>query len=148
MTTCPVCDSKLPIAGGKHRSLEQHRRYFAVIKAAFQQWPDRDQFTSENDLRKYLQLCAGHGKVVAEIPLSGISKEVARFVATQAIKAAGEYALPVIRGDNLRIIKPLSVAFDKMSHAEFCKLSDDVCAIVENTIGVSAENLLTERETA
>ena len=148
MTHCPVCDTELPMKGGKSRSLEQHRRYFAIIKAAFQHWPDRDKFTSENELRKYLQLCAGYGTVVAEIPLSGINKEVARFIATQAIKAAGEYAMPVIRGDNLRIIKPSSIAFDKMKHDDFCRLSDDVSAIIENTIGVKVDDLIRETEHA
>ena len=148
MPHCPVCETKLPLPNGKSRSLDQHRRYFAIIKAAFQQWPDSDKFTNENDLRKYLQLCAGHGTVVAEIPLSGINKEVARFIATQAIKAAGEYAMPVIRGDNLRIIKPNSVAFDKMKHSDFCKLSDDVSAIIESSIGVKVDDLIRETEHA
>jgi hypothetical protein len=142
--TCPVCESKLPVKGGTPRSLAQHKRYFAIIKAAFQQWPERDEFNDENDLRKYLQLQAGHGVVVAEIPLPGIKKEVARFVAAQAIKAAGEYAMPLVRGNNLRIVKPLSIAFDKMPHEEFCRLSDHVCAIIEHRIGVKVDDLIRE----
>ena len=145
-TTCPVCDSKLPVKGGTPRSLAQHKRYFAIIKAAFQQWPERDEFNDENDLRKYLQLMAGHGVVVAEIPLVGIKKDIARFIAAQAIKAAGEYALPLPRGNNLRIVKPLSIAFDKMPHQEFCKLSDAVCDIIEGRLGVKVDALIREHE--
>jgi len=145
---CPVCDSKLPIAGGKPRSLDQHRRYFAVIRAAFVQWPERDNFSDKNEFRKYLQIMAGAGDVVAEIPVAGLGKEIAKFIAMQAIKAAGGYAVPLIRGDNLRIVKPKSVAFDKMKHADFCRLSDDVCALIEEKLGVSADDLIRETEAA
>ena len=42
---------------GKSRSTPQHRRYFALIKAAFKHWPESHdiQFGSAEGLRDYLQ---------------------------------------------------------------------------------------------
>jgi hypothetical protein len=148
MSHCPICESKLPMTGGKPRSYDQHKRFFAVIRAAFEHWPERDKFSDEVEFRKYLQVMVGAGEVVAEIPVAGLGKEIAKFIAMQAIKASGGYAVPVIRGDNLRIVKPKSVAFDKMKHEEFCKVSDRVCAYIETVLHVSADDLIRETEAA
>jgi hypothetical protein len=45
--TCPHCGGGLD--GGKPRSLEQHRRYFALMRAVFHHWPETHhvQFSSE-----------------------------------------------------------------------------------------------------
>lgn len=147
MTTCPVCASKQPVAT-KGRSLDQHRRYFAVINAAFAQWPEREDFQSADELRKYLQVRAGAGDVVAEIKVAELGGEIARHIAMAAMRAADGYAVPIVRGDCLRIVKPRSVAWDKMRHEDFCKLSDAVCDLIERKLGVAADDLIRETEAA
>jgi len=100
----------------KPRSTPQHRRFFALIKAAFKHWPEGHevQCGSAEGLRDYLQIKAGFG-----VPHK------------------------IVRGDTTYIwFEHKSVAYDKMSQEEFSKLADKVEAIIEDTIGVPADKLL------
>lgn len=130
----------------KPRSVEQHRRYFALIKAAFHHWPEghERQFASDEELRKWAQMKAGHREIGASIPLTGMQKERAMLLAEAAIRAAGSYAVPVIHGDVLVVFRPKSIAFDKLGHKAACQLFDEVAAVIEAEIGVPAEKLLKE----
>lgn len=146
---CPHCGCEIETnRSGKPRSVEQHRRFFAMIKAAFEHWPESHerQFSSAEEMRKYLQMKAGYREVGATIPLTGINKQRAMLLAEAAIRAAGSYAVPVINGDVLVVFKPKSIAFDKLSHKDACRLFDDVEAFIEDAIGVPAQTLLKEQE--
>lgn len=144
MGACPTCGHEVK----SPRSLEQHRRFFSVIKAAFTHWPElhEKQFASEDECRKWLQMRAGHREVAARIPLVGIRKEQAVMLAEAAIRAAGSYAVPVIHGSELVIWKPKSIAFDKLGHAAFCELNTTVDEILKTEIGLSGDELLNERQ--
>lgn len=146
---CPHCGSDLG-EPGKGRSVPQHRRFFALCRAAFDQWPEKAerQFTSAEELRKYFQMRAGYREIGAQIPLTGISRERAMLLAEASIRAAGAYAVPVIHGDTLVIFRPKSIAFDKLGHKDACALFDDVAAFIATEIGVPADQLLKEAETA
>lgn len=143
---CPTCGR--PRDKAKPRSIEQHRRYFCLLKAAFDNWPEshEHQFASVEELRKYLQMKAGHREVGASIPLTGVRKESAKLLAEAAIRAAGSYAIPVIHGDTLVVFRPKSVAFEKLDHKAACALFDEVSAYIEEAIGVPADTLLRELE--
>jgi len=145
MTNCPHCGCDIA-PSGKPRSPEQLRRYFAMIKAAFHHWPERHphQFANSEELRAFLQMKAGHRIVGAQIPLTGMSKERAMLLAEAAIRGAGSYAMPVIHGDVLVIFRPKSIAFAKMEHGEFCRLSDMVESVIQAETGLQASQLLTE----
>lgn len=147
---CPECGAVFAHDGKKPRSLEQLRRYFAVMKAALYHWPETHerQFANTDELRAYLQMKAGHREVGAQIPLSGMSKERATLLAEAAIRGAGSYAMPIIHGDTLVIFKPKSIAFHKLSHQAFCALNSDIDAIVESEIGIHPDRLLKETESA
>lgn len=148
MTNCPHCGCELtPAEGGKARSPEQLRRYFAMIRAAFTHWPEahQHQFASSEELRAWLQMKAGAREIGAQIPMTGMSKERAMLLAEAAIRGAGSYAWPVIHGDTLVIFRPKSVSFAKMAHADFCRLSDDVAAVIETETGNKVDALLRER---
>jgi hypothetical protein len=149
---CGDCGSTNVVDGGKssRRSLPQLKRYHAMIRAAFHQWPEahlsEHGIGSEDDLRKHLQMRVGHKEIAVVIDdIGSMSKAVAMTVATAAFKAAGAYSMPVMHGDKLVIFVPKSVAFHKMAHTDFCKLSDDVEAIIEAEIGVKADQLLREK---
>ena len=47
MSTCPCCGYNLS-AKAKPRSLEQHKRYFALINPAYAQWPEMHDFKPDN----------------------------------------------------------------------------------------------------
>ena len=142
---CPQCAAK-----AKPRSPEQHRRFFALMRAAFMHWPDAHerQFASQEELRKWLQMKAGWREVGAQIPISGIPKDKALFLAKAAIQAAESFAEPVFYKDNLVIFKPKSIAFAKMGPAEFNALNDAVSQVIEAEIGIAADRLLKETESA
>jgi hypothetical protein len=151
MTSCPHCGCDLHEEPGKSpRSVPQLRRYFSLIKAAFMHWPEvhERQFSSAEECRKYLQMKAGYREISATVPLLGIPKERAVFVAEVSIRAAGGYAMPVLHGDTLVIFKPKSIAFRKMAHKDFCKLSDEVEAVIFAEIGIPGDKLLKETERA
>lgn len=146
---CPECGFVLS-DGKKPRSIDQHRRYFAVMRAAFMHWPETHerQFANAEELRAYLQMKAGHREIGAQIPLSGMSKERAMLLAEAAIRGAGSYAMPVIHGDTLVIFKPKSIRFSSLGHQAFCALNSDIDAIIEKEIGVNGDRLLKETEAA
>jgi hypothetical protein len=148
MTDCPHCGCELDQGhGGKKRSTHQLRRYFSMIKQAWVHWPESNmnQFASSEELRAWLQMKAGAREIGAQIPMTGMSKERAMLLAEAAIRGAGSYAWPVIHGDTLVIFRPKSVSFAKMAHADFCKLSDDVAAVIEAETGIKVDDLLREQ---
>lgn len=148
MKSCPHCGCELDApSGGKPRSVEQIRRYFALIRAAYHHWPESHerQWSSSEELRAWLQMKAGAREVGAQIPLAGMSKDRAMLLAEAAIRGAGSYAMPAMHGDVLVIFRPKSVSFARMPHNDFCQLSDDVAAIIEDETGLTAEQLLRER---
>lgn len=149
MSTCPHCGCEI-VKAGKPRSVEQLRRYFAMVRLAFENWPENNerQFASVEECRKYLQMKAGHREIGASIPLTGISKERAVILAEASVRAAGAYAVPVIHGDALVVFRPKSIAFGKLSHHDFCKLNDDVANVIEAETGIKVDDLMKEASAA
>ena len=148
--SCPACGFALSETEKAARSLPQLRRYFAMIRAAYHHWPEANerQFASEHEARAYLQMKAGHREIAATIPITGMRKEQAVILAEAAIRAAGSFALPILHGDTLVIFKPKSIAFAKLSHTEFCRLADDVDAVIFAETGMHGEELLRQTEAA
>lgn len=145
MTTCPHCGCGLSVHdGGRPRSVEQIRRYFAMLRLAWAHWPEAHsrQFSSADEMRAWLQMRAGAREVGAQIPLSGMSKERAMLLAEAAIRGAGSFAWPALHGDVLVIFRPKSISFAKMAHADFCRLSDDVQAIIAAETGIDVTDLM------
>jgi hypothetical protein len=116
------------------------------MRATFDNWPESHphQFASVEEMRKFLEMKAGHRIVGAQIPLAGMSKERAMLLAEAAIRGAGSYAMAVIHGDVLVIFRPKSISFAKMEHGEFCRLSDMVESVIQAETGLQASQLLTE----
>lgn len=120
------------------------------MKAAFHHWPETHarQFASQDEMRKWLQMKAGWREVGAQIPIAGIPKDKALFLAKAAIQAAESFAEPVFYKDNLVIFKPKSIAFANMRQAEFNELNEAVSQVIEQEIGITADQLLKETENA
>jgi len=149
--TCPECGSVFSSkAKGKPRSLEQHRRYFALMRAAFEHWPETHprQFGDAEECRKYLQMKAGYREIAAQIPLVGMNREKVLTVVEAAVRAAGSYAVPVLHGDTMVIFKPKSIAFRALPHQAFCALNNAVDEVIFAEIGIKADDLLRETEQA
>ena len=149
MSTCPCCGYNLS-AKAKPRSLEQHKRFFALMNAVYTHWPESHerQFANVEELRSFLTIKAGYRIVGAEIPLTGMSKEKALFIVEAGIRGAGSYAIPVFYKDKLIIFKPKSIAFGNMTPADFNALNDAVSTVIEQETGIPAEQILRETEAA
>lgn len=145
MTTCPVCETKLPLTG-KPRSLDQHRRFFGMIRAAYHHWPEGHdtQFSSDDDLRKWAQMAAGWRDIGSRTRLTNVKPETALLLASAAIAGAGTYARPVIHKHDLVVWRPKSIAFAKMPHLEFCALSDAVQEVIEAETGIKVDDMMRE----
>lgn len=148
---CPHCLSPLDDAPeGKPRSLPQLRRYFAMLRAVFAQWPEthEQQFSDVTAMRKWLQMKAGHREIGARIDLTGMPKESAMLVAEAAIRGAGTYAVPVVHGATLAVFRPKSIKFNKLGHLEFCALNDEIDDVIYAETGLDAERCLQEHKRA
>lgn len=138
--TCPTCGK-----GGKRRSIDQHRRYFAVIKHAFDNWPETHDFQpdSTEHLRKWLQCRAGY-RVGHRIE---INRDDARSqaIATASVKAAmqalGDYCWIIPHRGGLMVVASRSIAFDKIPHGEFCTLNNMVQEVIEAETGIKVDQL-------
>ena len=147
MKACPHCLSPITDdSKGEPRSLDQLRRYFAMLRAVHFHWPETHgrQFSDETELRKWLQMKAGHQEIGASIPLVGVSKDKAMFIAEAAIRAAGSYALPYMHGATLIVYVPKSIAFHKLDHATFCKLNNEIDAVIIAETGLDPQRCLEE----
>lgn len=147
MTTCPVCDSKLPLTG-KPRSYEQHKRFFAMCRQAYLHWPEThdEQFSNETDCRKYLTMKAGWRDIASKVTLTGIREDKAILLATAVLSGLPKdlYARPVLHNGQLIVWVPRSIAYATMPHLEFCALSDAVSEVIEAETGIKVEDMLKE----
>lgn len=143
--TCPHCR--------KLRSSEDHRRFFAVVRAAFDSWPEKHVFEPMNEehLRSWLICRAGwRDATPIELPdgMTAAMIDRVRLVIEAAIRAAGTHCFLVQHKDAVYVVRPKSIAYGAMGQAEFGALREAVEQVIEAEIGVSAETLLNGAEEA
>ena len=130
---CPECGALL----GNKRSLPDHRRFFAMLKPAFKQWPEGDFApTSIHHFRSWLLVQAGHSDVAY---VSTIQEAVTAAVG----KDNYAYAQPV--GAQIEVIKAKSLSFAALDQKAFGQIREKVEDIIEANIGVPVDQLLRER---
>lgn len=144
MHTCQHCGCETTATGGKTRSREQLRRYFAMIRAAYTHWPESHttQFSDAEDCRKWLQMSAGWREVGSRMRLTGVKPETAIVLAQSAIGGAGAYARAVVHKGELIVWRPISISFGKMTHSEFCRLNDEVASAIEAETGMKVDEMM------
>ncbi len=135
---CAKCPMKL------QRSSEDHRRFFALVNAAFTHWPEQHEFRPDNaeHLRAWLLCKAGHRKTTM-IETDEPAATVAAIEA--AFRASDTYAFVRPYGDGVAVYSPKSLRFDKTDQKAFNAVRDEVSSIIESVIGVTAEQLLREK---
>lgn len=159
MKNCPECGAVF----AKPRSIRDHNRFFGILERAFDQWPEGHEFrpTSPAHLRAWVLCKAGYHTVeMVDVDFESFAryhdmgnagpalmKLIGAVAATTARVALGDgdYAFTRIHGEGIAVFKPKSIAFDKLSQSEFGPLRSAVEEIIEQAIGVSAEELLTAR---
>lgn len=147
---CPHCDCKIDFENP--RSTPQLRRYFAMIRAFHTHWPEAhpEQFDSVYNFRKWIQMKAGpeYREISSRYPINKMPKEVAVMLVKAGIAAVDGYAYPTVHNGEIIIWKPKSIAYEKMPHLEFCKLSDDVAIAFEDQTGLRAKEVFKQTENA
>jgi len=133
----------------KRRSLPQHNRYFALIRAAYDHWPEDHKFQPDNyqHLRKWLQCKAKH-RTVVEVETEQFDERVMAIIqaaVTAAMKATGGYAWVGVTHSGAAVLASKSIAIEELPHQEFCALNDAVEGIIRAETGLEPEQLLTER---
>lgn len=151
MHSCPECGCV--IDGG--RSIQDHRRLFGLIRAAFHQWNLSHAFqpTSEEQLRAWALVQAGWTDVAkVEIPQGYAEGAVERAIfraavegACRAIDGPGGYHELRVGHTALEIITARTINFQQVGQREFGRIRDGVEAAIESALGVPVEQLLREK---
>lgn len=148
MTTCPVCETKLPLSTSKPRSYQQHKRFFIMCRAAYHHWPEThiEQFSSAKECRKYLTMKAGWRDIASKTLLTGIREDKAILLATAVLSGLPKHvgARPVLHNGQLIVWVPRSISYATMPHLEFCALSDAVAEVIEAETGMRVEEMMRE----
>lgn len=127
----------------KQRSIDQHRRFFGMIAAVFNQWPEAHKFQPESaeHLRAWLLIKAGHS-IIKTFILSDDASEVARLVPVITASMLGKHSWAHGDGNELKVWAPASISFDSVSHQDFQKINDDVEAVIRAETGLDPERVL------
>jgi hypothetical protein len=151
---CPACEFAWDlIKGGKPRSIEQHKRFFQIVKATFHHWPESHerQFGDLDDCRTWLITKAGYCKLHSCTDLKGKSRDDAIMICASALLAAARTPgkpFSDIRKGKFYVWKTDSISFQNMPHLLFCKLNDAVSDVIKAEMGITADELLEQHKGA
>ncbi len=147
---CPHCGCELTQS---HRSARHHRRFFGLVTAAYNQWPERSEFQPESPehLRAWLLVKAGH-RETREIPVVAAEEHpglavLARLAIEAAFREAGAFAFinPDAGAGIVSIYRPKSIAHASCDQKAFSPIAEAVEQIIEQELNVTAEQLLREK---
>lgn len=146
---CPECGVVLT----KHRSLPDHRRFFAVIRAAFEHWPSGHEYQPEDTkaLRAWLTCKAGYRNstpIFLPEDATDHMRVLFRLGIEASIRAANGVAFVTPYRDSVAVHTPKSIAFHEMSQSEFGALRTAVEDVIRTETGLDPEILLKEKEKA
>jgi hypothetical protein len=141
---CPHCGGELaPAKKGKQRSVPQHKRYFAMIRAAFSHWPESHRFQplTEERLRKWLQAKAGYA-VIKTVNTDGMTKDQAVLAIAAELSKADPVHFTSASAGNFYIISSKSIDFDTLPHIAACALFDHVAEVIEAETDLKVAQIL------
>jgi hypothetical protein len=151
MKECPVCGYH-DRGKGKPRSIDQHRRFYGLVRKAFHAWPEKSEFQpeSEDHLRQWLICAAGpqwRESATQEVPPQLRNEALAPFVDRFAVgiaKRTGKYPFPRLNTWTWKctVYTARSIKFSEMPHLEFSALSNSVDEVIGAELGVEADALL------
>jgi hypothetical protein len=144
MINCPDCGAVIEEKPkGKPRSVPQHRRYFALIRAAHSHWPlsHRFQPTSEEHLRKWLQAKAGYHNI-RTVDTAGMKTENAIKAIAALMAASDPIHFTSVVGAKFHIVESKSIDFDTLPHLAACALFDAVAETIEAETGLKVDNIM------
>ena len=151
MQSCPHCGCELV----KPRSVPAHRRLFGAIAAAFHHWPEGVEFKPRDPehLRAYLLVRIGHVDVTAIPAPEGCSSNPSLMTlfrlsvegAARALASRSGYYEIRVTDTGAEVITPRSISFSVVDRREFNSIQGAVDVLIELIVGVSVDQLLTEK---
>jgi len=144
MSNCPHCGCEIAQKPkGKPRSVPQHRRYFAMIRAAFSHWPHDHRFQpmTEERLRKWLQAKAGYS-VIKTIDVENMTKQQMLAAIAAEIAMADPIHFTSAADTLFYVIESKSIDFDTLPHLSACALFDDVADVIEAETGLKVSQIM------
>jgi hypothetical protein len=150
---CPHCGGIFEDAKAHKRSTPQHRRFFAICRAAYFSWPESPPSgfrpANEEHARYWLEMRAGHFTVTTTARIESHDPDKVYALVRAFLRHSEDHRLFIELDGNLLIEKRTkSIDYNSLSSSEFSRLKDAVCEIIEMEIGVAAEKLLSETEKA
>lgn len=136
----------------KPRSIDQHRRFFAVLAAIHSHWPEKHPFQpdSAEHLRAWLLVKAKHC-VINTYYMNEDASEAAKLLPIITATMLRKHCWCRARGNELHVCVPLSISIhgpDSIGHTEFCKINDDVDDVIRAETGLDPDQLLREKDKA
>jgi len=146
MRECPHCGCVIV----KGRSGPDHRRFFALISAAFGSWPESHEYQPDSPeaLRSWLTCKAGYREstpIMLPDEASDHMKMLFRLGIEAALNASDKTAFVVPYRDGVAVIRPRSIAFDKIGQREFAEVRTAVEDVIKAETGLDPEALLREQ---
>ena len=149
---CPHCGGVLGSdAPKRHRSAPQHRRFFALVRAAFFNWPEAHEFRphSEDHLRYWLECRAGHYTVTTTARIESADPDKVHALVRAFLRHSKDDKLFLELDGSLLIEKRTkSIDYASIAPAEFGRLVDAIAEIIEAEVGIAADKLLRGAERA
>lgn len=144
MRTCRQCGCDLDEAPAKKkRSVPQHRRFFALVTAAFEHWPESHRFkpTTVDHLRKWVTAKAGYHHIQT-VDTFGMDATQAIVAVAAALKAADPTHFTSVVGSKFHIISSKSIDFDTLPHLAACALFDAVADTIKSETGLYVDAIM------
>lgn len=148
--SCPECGALLPKPEKPSRSYAQLKRVHALCQEAYSHWPDQCEFRpkSKEHLRYWLEMQAGHFTVEKTIQLQDLDPDKLEPVLTAVMRTSEDVKQFVeIDGHLLTVKRVGSIAYDALSHADACRLFNELDAVL-HLYGMDGAKLLRETEKA
>ena len=144
MSHCPHCGGDLDgKPKGKPRSVPQHKRYFALCRAAHSHWPETHRFqpTSDVHMRKWLQAKSGY-HVIQTVDTAGMDATAAIVAVAAELAAADPIHFTSVVGSKFHIVSSKSIDFDTLPHLEACALFDAVSDVIRAETGLDPDAIM------
>ncbi|GJM01929.1 MAG: hypothetical protein DHS20C08_04300 [Rhodomicrobium sp.] len=144
---CPE-GSVLKFKTSGHRSLKHLNFFFAALAKALMNWPEAHEFQTKrvDRFRAWLLCKAGeeyreHLKYVCSsedtaIEMTSIFNDVLEHLAVNSFA--------VHSGNKVWVLRPVSIAFEKMKQDEFNKVSQRVSDVLKEEIGMALDDFKKE----
>lgn len=138
---CPMCGNADPF----DRSDEHHKLFFAIVKVAFDNWPETHPFVPRDaeHLRAWLLIEAKHYKEREFVRPAGVTNDAFRDFLRgwrEFMDAKDVRIFPIPNGVRMRVAKSIKkTGPDRVGKKEFQEVSSRVFTIIEATIGLDIE---------